>query len=50
MVCGLCMYIVRSVLLTIYYPGDQIENEMGWECRTCWGEEESCIQGVDGEA
>jgi len=40
---------ITSLLLTKYYPGDQIEkNEVGGACNT-FGEEERGIQGFGGE-
>ena len=36
------------VLFTKYYSGDQMKNEMDWECDT-YEEQECCIRGFSGE-
>jgi len=41
-------YIVRSLMITEYYSGDQIEkNEMGRAC-SMYGEEKRCKRGFRG--
>ena len=35
---------LQSAVLTKYYLGDQIKNEMSWACGMCGGQKR-CIQG-----
>ena len=39
---------IWSVLLTIYYLGNQIKNEMGGACGI-YGGQERCLQGFGGD-